>query len=92
MATDERVDQGKPRCPRCGSREVREWDLVRVPYVVLELARNKVGEVFVADQREGGCPAWDGGRFDSLMCRDCDYESSDCAEFFPGAVLPLGES
>ncbi len=72
---------------------MREWDLVPVPYVVVELARKGDGEVYVADTDEAGLsPAWDDGRFESLMCHDCDYESDNCAEFFPEPAVVLGEN
>ncbi len=93
MKVKTRIDHAKPRCPKCGSPEVKEWDLVPVPYVVMELARNEGGSVYVADTAEGGeSQAWDCGQFDSLMCRECDYESADCAEFFPDPTIVLGEN
>lgn len=93
MSSENHVERAKPRCPRCGSNDVREWDLVPVPYVVVELARKADGDVYVADTEEVGLsPAWDAGQFDSLMCHECEYESSDCTEFFPEPAVVLGEN
>jgi hypothetical protein len=93
MTSQDPAERAKPRCPRCGSSDVREWDLVPVPYVATELARDRRGQVRVADTDEAGLPpAWDAGRFESLMCNACEYESSDCAEFFPEPAVVLGEN
>lgn len=93
MTAKDRIDYARPRCPQGGSHDVREWDLVPVPYYAVELARNKAGDVYVSETEEGGLsPAWDCGEFDSLMCHECDYESSDPGEFFPEAAVVLGEN
>lgn len=79
-----------PRCPKCGSRDVREWDLVPMPYYGVTLTVHDDGSVGVDATDDGGEPAYDAGRFDSLMCRDCDYESSEPADFLPQPSVERG--
>lgn len=68
-----------PTCPNCGSTEVREWDLVPVPYDVGGIdADGALHEV-----EDGGNPAWDGCTFDEMMCRDCGHSSKDPLDFYP---------
>ena len=75
-------EYAEPRCPRCGSSQVREWDLVPVPYDLAGIAADGTLDA------EGGSesPAWDGCEFEELRCRDCDYASADVGEFRPGGV------
>lgn len=71
--------QRPPTCPNCGSTDVREWDLVPVPYDVGGIDAD--GVLHGVEGIENPC--WDGGVYDEMMCRDCDHSSKDPLDFYP---------
>jgi len=70
----------RPQCPKCGSENVRNFDVVPIGYDVLAISPDGT---FNIDASTTPVIVTDDGRFDELRCRDCDYASSTIDDFYP---------
>jgi len=68
-----------PRCPKCGSRNLREWGTNYVGYDVIAISED--GDV--QDDGFGDEPCYESFEYDNLMCRDCDHQDEDPKAWIP---------
>jgi predicted nucleic-acid-binding Zn-ribbon protein len=78
----------RPRCPRCGSSNVRESGAISIGYNVSAISDD--GDLENDDL--GGDPCYESYVFEHLMCRDCDYQDEDPTVWIPQPDVVLGES
>jgi predicted nucleic-acid-binding Zn-ribbon protein len=77
-----------PRCPKCGSWNVREWGTVYIGYDVTHVSDG--GDLEVEESAGDLCV--EDYQYEDLMCRECDYQDEDPTAWIPRPDVLLGEN
>jgi hypothetical protein len=78
----------RPRCPRCGSRNVREWGTLYIGYDVIAISDE--GEL--RNDNGPGDLCCDSYQYEHLQCRECDYQNDDPMPWIPQPDVVHGQN